>query len=242
MTVKQLYDILDSRIPRSLSCEWDNDGLMCCPNGEKEVKKVLIALDVTAQVVEYAISGGYDAIVSHHPFIFKGIKSINEESYISEKAIRLIQNGISVFSFHTRLDAVSGGVNDRLCELLELTSVQSFGEGDIGRIGELDTPLDGEALAAKIKSLLHADGVFLADAGKPCKRIAVLGGSGGDCITDAISAGADAYISGTLSYHAMTDAPDMGITLIEAGHFYTEYPVCANLCKMIKEADSNMIC
>ena len=129
MTVKQLYDILDSRIPRSLSCEWDNDGLMCCPNGEKEVKKVLIALDVTAQVVEYAISGGYDAIVSHHPFIFKGMKSINEESYISEKAIRLIQNGISVFSFHTRLDAVSGGVNDRLCELLELMSVQSFGEG-----------------------------------------------------------------------------------------------------------------
>ena len=74
MTVKELYSYLDKKIPTSLSCEWDNDGLMCCPEPDREVKRVLVALDVTAEIAETAVSGGYDLIVSHHPFIFKGLK------------------------------------------------------------------------------------------------------------------------------------------------------------------------
>ncbi len=242
MTVKQLYSILDSQIPCSLSCEWDNDGLMCCPDGQREVKKVLIALDVTDEAVDRAIDGGYDLIVSHHPFIFKGIKSVNEENYISKKSIKLIKSGISVFSFHTRLDAVSGGVNDCLSELLGLEGVEPFGECGIGRIGELSSAVSGETLARRVKELLGADGVFLSDAGKPCRRIAVLGGSGGDDVADAVASGADAYISGNLSYHSMTDAPDMEITLIEAGHFFTENPICARLADMIRKSDKNIDC
>ena len=115
MNVRELYRALDYRIPRSLSCDWDNDGLMCCPNSNREVGRVLIALDVTSDTVEHAIKGGYDVIISHHPFVFKGLKSLVDDGGVSEKAISLIQNGISVMSFHTRLDAVEGGVNDKLC-------------------------------------------------------------------------------------------------------------------------------
>ena len=82
MKVRELYNELDARIPRSLSCSWDNDGLMCCPDGNKKVNKALIALDVTGAVVEYAKNNGYDVIISHHPFIFNGLKSVDDEGYI----------------------------------------------------------------------------------------------------------------------------------------------------------------
>ena len=106
MKVRELYSALEARIPRSLSCEWDNDGLMCCPDGNKSVGKVLIALDVTGAVVEYAKKEGYDVIISHHPFIYKGLRAVDDEGYVSAKLISLIESGISVMSFHTRLDAV----------------------------------------------------------------------------------------------------------------------------------------
>ena len=108
MKTRELYNKLEERIPRSLSCQWDNDGLMCCPDGNKEVKRVLIALDVTGAVVDYAKNNGYDVIISHHPFIFNGLKSVDDEGYISAKLISLIKSDIAVISFHTRLDAVEG--------------------------------------------------------------------------------------------------------------------------------------
>lgn len=242
MTVKELYQYLNSRIPCELSCSWDNDGLMCCPQPERCVKRVLVTLDVTAEAVEEAIVGGYDLIVSHHPLIFKGLKSINGENHVADKAIKLIQNGISVFSFHTRLDALNGGVNDCLAALLELEDVESFGEEGIGRIGTLKGELTAEELGSAVKELLGAEAVLVADGGRKCRRVALLGGEGGDDIGAAIASGADAYVSGRLGYHAMVDAPEMGISLIEAGHFYTEQPVCTVLREMVTEADESIDC
>ena len=91
MKVREIYNALDSYIPRSLSCEWDNDGLLCCPNGDREVSKILIALDVTGAVVEYAKKEGYDFILSHHPIVYKGLKSVDDEGYVSAKLISLIE-------------------------------------------------------------------------------------------------------------------------------------------------------
>lgn len=242
MTVAEIYRELDKKIPRELSCEWDNDGLMCCPEADKEVKKALVALDVTGEVAEAAIDGNYDLVISHHPFIFKGLKNICDENYISGKAIRLIRQGISVMSFHTRLDALSGGVNDVLAARLGLLDVEAFGEEGIGRIGTLDESVSAYELARILKKSLGAEGVLVSDAGLPCRRVAVLGGEGGDDIFAAMAAGADTFVSGRLGYHSMVDAPDMGINLIEAGHFYTEDPVCAFLRELLLGIDANIKC
>ncbi len=242
MTASELYRILDQKIPRSLSCEWDNDGLMCCPNGDREIKKVLIALDVTGEIVERACAGGYDLIVSHHPFIFKGIKSIDSESFICDKAIKLIKNDVCVFSFHTRLDALTGGVNDALAKLCGVGNTQPFGEDGMGRIGTLACDTDLDELARTVKNALDCEGVFVADGKKKCRKVALLGGGGSDYIDAAIEAGADTFISGELKYHNLVDAPDMGINIIEAGHFHTEYPVCKVLKKMIEETDGGITC
>ncbi len=242
MTVRELYSYLDERIPRSLSCEWDNDGLMCCPDADREVRRVLVALDVTEAVVDAAVEGGYDAVISHHPFIFKGLRAINGEDHISAKALKLIRAGISVMSFHTRLDAVKGGVNDLLCELLSIRNPQSLGEEGIGRIGELESEESLSDFALRVKKTLNAPVVLYADACRAVKRVAVLGGEGSDDISMARLVGADTYVSGRLGYHNMTDAPEMGMNLIEAGHFYTEDPVCLVLCELVTLADKNVKC
>ena len=242
MTVREIYRFLDEKIPRTLSCAWDNDGLMCCPDGDREVRRVLVTLDVTAEAVKAAIEGGYDVIVSHHPMIFKGLKAINEENYIADKAMALIRAGVAVMSFHTRLDAVGGGVNDTLAALLGLADVEGFGEEGIGRIGTLRGEEALTEFAARVKTLLGAPAVAIADGKKAVHRVAVLGGAGGDDVAAAQAAGADTYLSGTLGYHDLVDAPENGMNLVAAGHYYTEAPICAVLCAWIAEADKTILC
>lgn len=244
MTVKELYAVLDERIPSSLSCEWDNDGLMCCPDGEREVRRALVTLDVTADAVRRAVDGGFDLIVSHHPLIFGGLKSVTDEDVTAKKVIELISNGISVMSFHTRLDAVEGGVNDTLASVIGLSDVEIFGNGEetLGRVGELSRKMELREFAESVKSSLGAPFVLVSDAGLPVRRVAILGGEGGDDIEAAVASGADTYVSGRLGYHKMTDAPDGKINLIEAGHFYTEDPVCTALAEMIRKADGSIYC
>ena len=237
MTVQEYYRYFCEKIPSALSLEWDNDGLMCCPDRNREVRRILIALDITEKVAEEAVKGGYDLILSHHPLVFRGVKSLTEKDGTGRKLLMLVKNGISAMSFHTRLDAVTGGVNDILAELLGLTNVAAFGDEGIGRIGDLPVKTEAEAFAGKVKAVLNAPAVKLACGGKEVSRVAVLGGSGKDDVYAALAAGADTYVTGELAYHQLVDAPEMELNLIEAGHFYTEYPVCKRLEALAKELD-----
>ena len=242
MTVMEFYKALDAAIPRALSCEWDNDGLMCCPDPNKQVERVLIALDMTEEVVDDAIEGGFDVILSHHPIIFKGLRAVEPSNAVARKTIKLIQSGIAAMSFHTRLDALTGGVNDVFAARLELQNTEPFGVDPIpiGRVGELEYPISLEDFAERVKLALHVPAVSVADAHRPVHRVAVLGGSGSDDVAAAMAAGADTYVSGNLKYNQMVDAPDEGINLIEAGHFYTEQPICYHLADMVKELNSEI--
>lgn len=237
MTIRELYEILNQQFPTELSCDWDNDGLLCCPDGARAVRRVLVTLDVTAEAVERAIATRCDLILSHHPLIFKGIKALDGKTPVSAKAIDLIQHGISVLSFHTRLDAAEGGVNDVLSHALGLCDLAPFGEESIGRIGTLPEATTADAFARKVKEALHAPVVQLADANRPVRRVAVLGGGGSDDVEAARAAGADTYVSGELKYHQLTDAPEEGMNLIMAGHFHTEFPVCAMLEALLLKLD-----
>ena len=242
MKVLELYRFLNEKIPPSLSCEWDNDGLMCCPDGEREVKRVLVALDVTAAVAEEAIVGGYDVILSHHPLIFHPLKALNASDPVAKKAIRLMLAGVAVMSFHTRLDAVEGGVNDTLAAALGLFDVVPFGEGGetIGRIGTLQSPMTLDGFALRVKDVTGAPAVEVADAGKEVLRVALLGGGGAGDADAARAAGADTYLTGELKHNQLTDAPECGMNLIAAGHFYTENLICERLAALTREADPNV--
>ena len=241
MTIIELYNALEARIPRSLSCPWDNDGLAVCPDKNAPVTGVYISLDATEEAVNTAVLQGCNVILTHHPLLFRGIKAICDETTVSRKVIELIQKGLTAMSFHTRLDTVDGGVNDTLAACLGLLDVTSFGDRDnpegkeMGRIGYLEQPMTPEAFAAHVKKCLRAPAVIYAPAEKRISRVAVLGGGGDGDVSAAMRAGADAYVTGELKYHQLCDIPFEGMTLVEAGHYHTEFPVCAVLSDMVKE-------
>ena len=239
MTVREIYAYLNEKIPPSLSCAWDNDGMMCCPDPDAPVRRVLVVLDITADVVKKAQEGGFDLILSHHPLIFSPLRALHHEDAIAKKVIELIKSGIAAFSFHTRLDAVEGGVNDLLAEKIGLCNVATFGaDGEaIGRIGELPQSVTLAELATLVKQVTGAPFVTVSDAARPVRRVAVLGGSGSDDVIPAILAGADTYLTGELKHNWLTEAPERSINLIAAGHFYTENQVCARLRELVLEAD-----
>ncbi len=239
MTFYELYKALDARFPQSLKCEWDNDGIMCADNLDDAVKKVLISLDVTVEAVDYAIKNGFDTIISHHPLVFKGQKSLTPLDFTQKKLLSLIKNGIRVMSFHTRLDAGDGGVNDALAELLGFKAIEKDLNEPIGRICTLDSEMSIEDFAHMAKEKLSAPIIsYVGERG--VKRVYLVGGDGKDMIQNAIDAGADTLLTGNASYNSMLDAQEMGLNVIEAGHFYTENPVCKLLDLYVNELCENV--
>jgi dinuclear metal center YbgI/SA1388 family protein len=211
---------------------------------------VLITLDVTEEVVDYAIDRNFDLIISHHPLIFKPLGAITDDNHISRKVIKLLANNISVFSFHTRADKAEGGVNDILADLLGLRCVETFGDDGLGRIGEYAEEIEIDEFIHIVKTKLGADGVRVADGYNTVKRVALVGGDGKGYVKAAIDSGADTYISGRIGYNVMEEAPERCINLVEAGHYYTEAPVTKYFAELVGElvgnayveiTDSNMI-
>lgn len=236
-TISELYGYLESIIPRSLSCEWDNDGLMVCSDGMREAKKVLFALDATENVAHFAVDEGFDTIITHHPMIFSPLRTLNFENAVSRRAIFLIEHSISVMSFHTRLDAACGGVNDTLAGIFGLCDVIPFGpDGEkLGRAGKLPCALSFADFLNLVKEKLRTPYVEFSGVERKISNVAILGGGGKDFISSAKETGADVFLTGEVSYNAMLDAAAEGLLTVTAGHYYTEYPVLMSLFSMVKE-------
>ena len=241
MTIRELYAALDARFPRSLSCDWDNDGISCAADLTAPVSGIYIALDPTEDAVNAAAENGCNVLLTHHPMLFRGLKTVDGHDTGSRKVIRLIQNGVTAMAFHTRLDAADGGVNDALAARLGLTNVEPFGDDSnpagkpIGRVGDLPEAVDATTFAETVKKALNLPALVFAGCGKPIRRVAVLGGSGDEDIVAAVAAGADTYVTGELRDHQLCDAPYGEINLVMAGHFHTEAPVLEVLAQVCRE-------
>ncbi len=233
--VCELYEFLNLKYPTSYSCEWDNDGLMLADDPDREVVRVLCTLDVTDEAINYAIAHNYDVIVSHHPMIFHPLKSVSYADPVGRRVMKLLKNKISVMSFHTRLDAAPGGLNDVFANLLGLTDVELLEADDeaIGRIGMLPSVQSCADFAAFVKKTLSAERVLFAKSSGAVHRVAICGGDGKDFVKAAKAAGADSYLTGQLSYNIMEDADAVGLNLFEAGHFSTEDFICSYLTLVI---------
>ena len=222
MKIYEIRDLLDRSFPSSLSEEWDNDGDMLYLHGDSEVTGVVTTLDVTDKAVDEAVSLGANLIVSHHPMIFKPLKRLDSTA-LARRIERLIKADITVLSYHTRFDSAQGGMNDLLAERLGLTDPQPFGfKGEIpmGRIGGYPECSPAE-LAAQVSVALNTH-VTLFEGDRPIRRLAVLGGGGKDFIHLAHTLGADAMVTGDISYSIANDELPYGITMIDAGHYPTE--------------------
>lgn len=223
---EEIYAALAVMAPAALAESWDNVGLLVDTGAD--VTSVLVSLDISEEVVAEAELAGCQLIVSHHPVIFDGLKSLSRR----DVPFRLVKKNISAVCMHTNLDAAEGGVNDVLAALFDLRGAVPFA-GGCGRVGEID-PLSAEQLAVKAQKVLSAH-VKYADAGRPVKRLAVISGAGGSMFADALAAGADCLLTGEANHHQALDARRLGMSLVAAGHFATEQPVVPVLADRLQK-------
>ncbi|MDD4725560.1 MAG: Nif3-like dinuclear metal center hexameric protein [Tissierellia bacterium] len=243
MKAKEIIDILNQIAPQNLIDSWDNTGFQI-GDDEKNINKVLIALDLDNNIANKAVEEGYDMIITHHPLIFKSLKSINNRDYIGRLIIKLISNDIVVYNAHSNLDLANGGVNDELARLMSLQSISPLSEVIIeaeaygyGRIGEIERS-DLLTVVNNIKSVLSVDDIRVYGNKDTIQRLAVCGGSGSDFIIDAFEKNADMYITGDIKYHDAQTALKLGLVLVDAGHFNTEKIILPRLKDMLlKEVD-----
>lgn len=232
-TVTEVFAFLQEKAPFELQESFDNAGFLLGRGGDS-VTKILVALDITEQVVQEAVEQGVQLIVAHHPIIFGGVKAVTDETPTGRCLLTLAENGVAAICAHTNLDAVEGGVNDALALRLGLTEISQLkqsgvdGQGrpyGIGRVGYVpEQPLYDFAMA--VKRLLGANGIRLVDGGLPVRKVAVGGGACADMMGDALAQGCDTFVTSDVKYHQFLEARASGLNLVDAGHFPTENVVC----------------
>ena len=239
-TVHDILSYLESLAPRSMKMDWDNVGLLC-GSRKTEVSKVLVALDPFEGVCQEAAAWGADLIVTHHPLIFQALKSVTDETPIGRSIQLLCRNGISAINAHTNLDCAPGGVNDRLASALGLEEIQVIDPMGVDENGQewgllRKGTVQEQALSdflPTVKTALGCEGLRYVDGGKPVRTVAVGGGACASELMDAYHAGCDTFVTSDVKYNQFWDAKDLGMNLIDAGHFYTENPITACLAEKI---------
>ena len=233
MTVGELDRLLSRKFTPDLKAPWDNDGIMVCDDVTRPIQSVLVALDPAEMVIRYAIENGFDALVTHHPLVFRKMNAVTTTTLTGRKTILALENHLAVLSYPTRMDAGDDGVNDALCQALWHQAEGTFGDAEnptLGRYFTLAEPIQAGEYANLIRDALDAGHVRITgDPHKPVRKVALCGGDGKDFVYAALEIGADLYLTGDAGYNMAADAAEEGLVVVEAGHYHTEAPVCRTL-------------
>ena len=235
-SVKDILDFLDDKAPLDTQLDFDNAGFLC-GDAAAEVTRVLVALDITDGVVAEAADFGAELIVSHHPVCFTPMKSVTTDDLTGRKFAAMLKGGISAICMHTNLDAAPGGVNDALCAALgaENLGLLAPEHDTMSRLCRFAEPMEYADFLAHVKTALKANGIRCAGPEKRVQLFGVCGGAGADFIPDAAARGCDAYITADVKHHQFLWAGELGIALVDAGHFSTENVVVPVLAGWLRE-------
>jgi dinuclear metal center YbgI/SA1388 family protein len=230
MINQELMELLETFAPKQYACSWDNVGLLTGRKNQ-EIKKIVVALDATNDVVERAVEEGADMILTHHPMIFSSMKRVNDDNFLGDKILTLAEHKIACFAMHTNFDVIGmaalagkylGFPED--ARPFEVTSEEDGRLEGIGRITQLPKETTLGEYARFVKEALSLDNVLLfGEEDKKIKVVAVSPGSGRSMTELAVSQGVDVLVTGDIGHHEGLDAMDMGLSVIEAGHYGTEY-------------------
>ena len=237
MRCQDILDKIEARYPRKYACDWDNVGLLA-GSREREVDTVYIALDATDEVVDAASECGAQLLLTHHPMIFGGLKSVTTDDYVGERLIRLIRNDISYYAMHTNYDVM--GMAELAADMLDLKDRKVLeevldGEG-IGRVGDLPRSMTLEECANFVKGRFGLPNVkIFGEPEKQVQRAAICPGSGKSDAKPALSMGAEVYITGDIDHHTGIDMADCGMAIIDAGHYGVEHIYIADMEHFLKE-------
>lgn len=229
MKIKEVIAALERFAPLPLQAGYDNAGLQVGLT-EAEVSGALLCLDVTEAVVDEAIRRGCNLVVSHHPLIFRKLAAVTGADYVQRTVMKAIKNDVVIASMHTNMDSARGGVNYRMAEKLGLTGLSFFGQqqevdgvaGGDGVVGELSRPLSAEEFVLHVKQCFRVGCAHTNELlSRPIRKVALCGGSGAFLLSDAVKAGADAFITGEMHYHEYF-GHEQEIQICVIGHYESE--------------------
>ena len=233
-TIQQVTDVLESFAPSELAESWDNVGLLVGDHGWS-ANKVMTCLTLTPTTVSEAVGQGANLVVTHRPLPFHALKTITNETTVGRMLLQLIAAGMGVYSPHTAFDSTRAGINQHLAIGLGLQEIRPLvplvakpdaaakPEIGTGRVGWVGGPLTLTEMADRVKIFLDLGSVQLVGADDlQIHRIAIVCGSGGSLLPQAISDKCDCFITGETTFHTCLEAEASGVGLILPGHFASE--------------------
>lgn len=233
MRCGEIIDGLNRLAPESYAQEWDNPGLLC-GRRDREVTKVMLALDASDEVVDQAVAAGVQMLLTHHPLIFKPVKKITDEDFLGRRLIKLIQADIAYYAMHTNYDAAPGCMADLASGclgLLDGVPLEQTGElnGEaygIGKAGRLARPMTVSEVAGLVKERFGLPYVTVYGSQQvsgAVSQVAVSPGAGGSMVKHALDSRAEILITGDIGHHTGIDAAACHMAVIDAGHFGLEH-------------------
>jgi dinuclear metal center YbgI/SA1388 family protein len=235
MELSEFLVSMERLAPLQLAEEWDNVGLLLAPSRPRAVERVLLTVDLTARVLAEALEFGVQAIVAYHPPIFSGLKRLVPDDPSGRLLLRVIENELAVYSPHTALDAVEGGVNDWLAAAFpfaskraivprELPGASAPGAVGQGRLLELRAAIGLDEVVRRLKSHLGLDALRVAPSitegpGSPISTVALCAGAGGSVVGGTA---ADLYVTGEMRHHDVLRAVQRGTHVVLSEHTHTE--------------------
>ncbi|MGN0156831.1 MAG: Nif3-like dinuclear metal center hexameric protein [Lachnospiraceae bacterium] len=228
MRCRELIEKLETLSPVSYAEDWDNVGLLA-GRWEKEVTKVMIALDASDSVIQQAVTNGVDMLLTHHPLLFSPLKRVVSDDFVGRRMMELLRHDICYYAMHTNFDvmgmadAVADEMNLKKREVLEITYEDDISKEGIGRIGLLPQIMTLEECAGYCKDVFNLEHVkVFGDLDMAVERAAVVPGSGKDFVNISKEKRADVLITGDIGHHPGMDAVAQGIAVIDAGHYGLE--------------------
>jgi dinuclear metal center YbgI/SA1388 family protein len=231
MKINKVLDVLESWMPKEISEDFDNVGLLI-GDASKDLKNILVTLDATVDVIGEAIDKDCNLIISYHPIIFEGIKRINEEKgYVQKALIKAIENRISIYALHTSMDNHPNGISESLAKIIGLNKtftlipkekkINNLKTG-MGTVGYLKSKISEEKFLDLVKKKINNTLIrHSKKTGKKISKVAIVAGSGSFAIDDCLDNNVDALITSDLKYHKFFIENDK-ILLVDIGHFESE--------------------
>lgn len=247
MTCKEFIPFLEVMAPKKYAAGWDNVGLLL-GREDKEIHKIMIAVDATDAVIDQAIRAGVDLLLTHHPMIFKPLNRICSNHFIGKRALNLLQEDICYYAMHTNFDVM--GMADCAAEkihlqnsqVLEVTFEDVKEKEGYGRYGQLPREMSLLECANMVKDAFGLENVIVY--GEPERRLetaAISPGSVKSVVSFAVNAGVDVLISGDVDHHTGIDLLEQGVAVIDAGHYGLEYIFVEYMKKYIESKLPSMI-
>ena len=245
MKIRDIVSVIEEFAPLALQESYDNSGLIV-GRLDDEVRGVLLAVDVTEEVLDEAEREGCDLVITHHPIIFNPLKRFNSATYVERCVERAIRKGIALYAAHTNLDSTPRGMSWQLGSMIGLDAMSVLeprrdnAEAGFGVVGTLSRAEGVVAFMNRVKAIFEVGAVRYSDIPSEdmmVRRVAICTGSGRSLIDAAMAAEADVYITADLRYNDFMCGENR-MVLMDIGHFESEF--CA--IRIIYDVLSKKMC